>query len=103
MLNAARCLESHAFGQEAGFKLNDGSTEIVARVIQLTSANRLQRLDLCQLNPGLLDLLDVSGDLRVVQMTPQQRKEVVLLEKSPLGRLTGVFDGIVEDRSDECA
>ena len=93
--DTAACLQSHVYGEEAGLILNDGSTVISTSLIDQTSAERLNQRDRCALGKGLPDLLDISNETRTDAVSKKQREELELLKQSPLGRLTGVFDGIV--------
>lgn len=94
VFDTVACLESHSFGQIAGISLNDGSTELNAKLIQMTSQKRLNQLEKCQLN-YLSDILDVSLQTRKHAITTDQQSQLNILNASPLGRLTGVFEKIV--------
>jgi hypothetical protein len=60
----------------------------------MTSQKRLNQLEKCQLN-YLSDILDVSLQTRKHAITTDQQSQLNILNASPLGRLTGVFEKIV--------
>ena len=99
MMKVTGCLQSHAVGEEAGLLLNEGTTLVVGTLRRHRSANRLNSVELCQLDPNLADMLDISSrSIKLAELkSMQQRESIGELKTSPLGQMTGVFYDIFRE------